>query len=57
MCKVIINNVGNNYNTLNCTSLETDIPSELLPVLEKVFAELNKKRTNAICPRITIQKM
>lgn len=57
MCKVRIVNQGNNYSTINSTSIEIDIPSESVPVLQEVFSELNKTRSNAICPFLSIKKL
>lgn len=57
MCKVRIVNKGNNYSDLNSTSIEMDIPSESVPIIKRVFSELNKTRPNAICPLISIVEL
>lgn len=57
MCKVRIVNHSNNYNDFNNPTIETDIPSEMVPLFEKIFHELNSKRVNAVCPSISINKI
>lgn len=57
MCKVRIVNAQNNYTTINNTQIETDIPSEMIPVFKQVFKQLNNTRTNACMPSISIVEL
>ena len=57
MCKVRIVNKGNNYTSINSTSIEIDIPAETISILRQVFSELNKSRSNAICPFLSITEL
>ncbi len=54
MCRVKIVNHHCNYTDYNNAQIETDIPAEMIPVFQKVFNDLNKSRTNAVCPFISI---
>ena len=54
MCRVNFVNQHCNYTDYNNAQIETDIPTEMIPVFQKVFNDLNKSRTNAICPFISI---
>ena len=57
MCKVRISNRGNNYFNPSFPSKEFDIPSEMVPILENIFSELNQTRKTAVEPNITIEKI
>jgi hypothetical protein len=57
MCKVRIVNKSNNYSVLNNTTIEADIPSDVVPVIKQIFTELNNQRTNACMPSISIEKL
>lgn len=57
MCRVRIVNAQNNYTTINNTQIETDIPSEMIPVFKQVFKQLNSTRTNACMPSISIVEL
>jgi len=57
MCKVRIINSNNGYTSYNNTEIEADIPSEMVPIIKQVFTELNKKRTNACMPSISIVEL
>jgi hypothetical protein len=54
MCKVIISNRGNSYCNFNTPSKEFDIPSEMVPVLQGIFNELNATRKTATEPIINL---
>lgn len=57
MCKVVISNRGSNFShAFNYTSKEFDIPSDIVPVLEDIFSELNSTRITATDPIINIKK-
>lgn len=57
MCKVRIINKNSNYCSYNDTEIETDIPTEVYPILKQVFKELNEKRKSATHPSISINKI
>ena len=57
MCKVRITNWSNNYTALNNTEIETDIPSEMFPVLEQLCKQLNETRKTACYPKLSIKKI
>ena len=57
MCKVRIVNSGNNYSPINSTSIETDIPAEVVPIIKQIFEELNAQRKTAIYPSLSISKI
>ena len=57
MCKVLISNYGNNYFNASFPSKEFDIPSEMVPILENIFSELNQMRKTAVEPNISIHKI
>lgn len=57
MCKVRIVNSSNNYTPMNSTSIETDIPTEMVPIIQQIFNELNAKRKTAVYPSISIKKI
>ena len=57
MCRVRIVNAQNNYTPINNTQIETDIPSEMIPVFKQVFKQLNSTRTNACMPSISIVEL
>ena len=57
MCKVRIVNSSNNYTPMNSTSIETDIPTEMVPIIQQIFNELNSKRKTAVYPSISINKI
>ena len=57
MCKVLITNRGNNYNNYGNPSIEVDIPTESVTLLESLFSELNTQRKSATEPCISIKKL
>ena len=57
MCKVRISNSGNNLFNPHVPSIETDIPMEVVSILEEVFKELNKNRNSSTEPIISINKV
>ena len=57
MCKVRITNRGSNYSNYSNPSKEFDIPSEMVPVLESIFHELNAARKTAVDPSISIETL
>lgn len=57
MCKVRIVNKGSNYISYNNTELETDIPTEVVNILEQVFRDLNANRKSATMPSISINRI
>ena len=57
MCKVLISNRSSNYSNYNNPSKEFDVPSEMVPVLESIFHELNATRKTAVDPSISIEKL
>ena len=59
MCKVRIINCSSNYTSISKDNpiIETDIPSEMVPVFKRVFDELNSKRIHACVPKITLKEI
>lgn len=59
MCKVRIVNCSSNYSygSKDNPTIETDIPSEVVPVFKKVFDELNSKRIHACVPKLYIKEI
>ena len=55
MCKVRISNRGNNYTNFNFPSKEFDLPTDLVPVIQNLFNELNAQRKTATEPIISIE--
>ena len=57
MCKVRISNRGNGYYIHHIPEVETDIPSDIYPVIESIFKELNSARKSESEPLINIKKI